>query len=243
MYDFFSKISNLLSGPFFNVFYNVEGIPMIAAFVLGLVGALAPCQFTGNLGAITIYGNKSLQAQIPWKEILFFTLGKIVVFSGLGLLVWVFGREFEQSLLLYFPWIRKFVGPLLIVIGLFMVGFITFKGRLLLGKIPERFMKKGKLGAFLMGASFSLGFCPTMFILFFVTLMPMVLSTSYGVILPSIFAIGTSLPLLLAAVFIWFFDLGGKAVNKKGRKLGFYVQRVAGIIMVFLGILDTITYW
>ncbi len=45
MYDLLSKISYFLSKPFFNVFYSVESIPLIAAFVLGLVGALAPCQF------------------------------------------------------------------------------------------------------------------------------------------------------------------------------------------------------
>ena len=103
---------------------------------------------------------------------------KIVVFTGLGLLVWLLGREFQQTLILYFPWVRKLIGPFLIMIGLFMIGVISFKGYLSLGKIPERLLKKGNLGAFLMGASFSLGFCPTMFVLFFATLMPMVFTTS-----------------------------------------------------------------
>jgi cytochrome c-type biogenesis protein len=243
MYEFFSKISNLLSEPFLNVFYNVEGIPLLAAFVLGLVGALAPCQFTGNLGAITLYGNQSVQKAIPWKEVLFFTLGKVVVFSGLGLLVWLLGSEFQRSLTMYFPWVRKVIGPLLIFIGLFMIGLISMRWTFTLGKVPERYFRKGKFGAFLMGVSFSLGFCPTMFVLFFVSLMPMVLSSSYGVVLPSVFAIGTSLPLLLAVLVIWYFDLGGKLVKKKGRKLGLNVQRAAGWMMIILGILDTITYW
>jgi cytochrome c-type biogenesis protein len=243
MYEFFTRISYSLSEPFFNVFYNVESIPLIAAFVLGLVGALAPCQFTGNLGAITLYGNRSLQKSIPWKEAIFFTLGKIVVFSSLGLLVWVLGQEFQQSLTQYFSWVRKGLGPLLILIGLFMIGIIKMNWTFSIGKLPERLFKQGNFGAFLMGASFSLGFCPTMFILFFVTLMPMVVSTSYGVVLPSIFAIGTSLPLLLALLFIWYFNFGGKVMKKKGRRLGYYVQRIAGWMMIILGILDTITYW
>lgn len=216
---------------------------LIAAFVLGLVGALAPCQFTGNLGAITLYGNRSLQQSIPYKAAIFFTLGKIAVFSSLGFLVWLLGHEFQQSLTQYFSWVRKGIGPLLILIGLFMIGMIKMRWTFSIGKIPERLFKQGNFGAFLMGASFSLGFCPTMFILFFVTLMPMVISTSYGVVLPSMFAIGTSLPLLLALLFIWYFDLGGKIVKKKGRKLGYHVQRAAGWFMIILGILDSITYW
>ncbi len=124
-----------------------------------------------------------------------------------------------------------------------MIGLFTMRWTLTNVKMPERLFKKGNLGAFLMGVSFSLGFCPTMFVLFFVTLMPMVVSTSYGVLLPSIFAIGTTLPLLLALLFIWYFNLGGKVMQKQGRQIGYYVQRIAGWIMIILGVLDTITYW
>lgn len=93
-----------------------------------------------------------------------------------------------------------------------------------------------------MGVSFTLAFCPTMFILFFMTLMPVVLSTSYGAILPSIFGLGTSIPLLFAIFLIWYFELGG-TLMKNGRKFGRVVQRVAGWLLIILGILDTLTYW
>ncbi len=203
---------------------------------------MAPCQFTGNIGAITLYGNKSLQKELAWVDVFFFTLGKIFVFTGLGLLVWFLGREFESQLTLYFPWFRKVIGPMFIIVGIFMLGFIKMKRTLTLLELPKRFFQKGKMGSFLMGVSFSLGFCPTMFVLFFVTLMPIVFSTSYGVVLPSLFAIGTSLPLFLAMFLIWYFGASG-AVMKKGRKIGLYIQRVAGVILVVLGVLDTITYW
>lgn len=243
MYQFFSQISNLLSQPLINIGLSTASIPILSAFVLGVVGAVAPCQFAGNLGAITLYGNQSLQKSVAWKGVLFFTLGKIVVFSGLGLLVWLVGSEIKETLLLYFPWLRRLVGPLLIVIGLFMIGVIKFYKTISFGSIPERFKQKGSLGAFLMGVSFTLGFCPTMFSLFFVTLMPMATAVSYGAILPFFFAIGTSLPLIIAIFLIWYLGLGGKLIKKKGRNLGVTVQRIAGVIMIFLGVLDTITYW
>jgi cytochrome c-type biogenesis protein len=243
MYEWFSQISQFLSQPFLSLKYATEGIPIVTAFILGIIGALAPCQFTGNLGAITIYGNQSLQKRIAWTEMLFFIVGKIVVFTGLGLIVWMLRSEVQTNLTLIFPWVRKAFGPLLIFVGLFMVGIIKFRKTVTLGSIPERFLKKGKLGAFLLGVSFTLGFCPTMFILFFVTLMPMTISVSYGPILPTIFAIGTSLPLILAIFLIWYFGLSGKLMKKSGRKLGATVQKLAGAIMLILGILDTLTYW
>ncbi|MGM0878185.1 MAG: sulfite exporter TauE/SafE family protein [Bacillota bacterium] len=242
MYEFFNQISNVMIQPFLNLARSFESIPILFAFLLGIVGAMAPCQFTGNIGAITLYGNKSLQKELAWVDVFFFTLGKIFVFTGLGLLVWFLGREFESQLTLYFPWFRKVIGPMFIIVGIFMLGFIKMKRTLKLLELPKRFFQKGKMGSFLMGVSFSLGFCPTMFVLFFVTLMPIVFSTSYGVVLPSLFAIGTSLPLFLAMFLIWYYGASG-AVMKKGRKIGLYIQRVAGVILVVLGVLDTITYW
>lgn len=242
MYEFFTQISNVLSQPFFTLATGFEGTPLLAALFLGLVGALAPCQFTGNLGAITIYGNRSLQSKIAWSDVIWFTIGKIAVFSGLGLIVWLIGKEFQDFLITIFPWIRKIIGPILVFIGLFMVGFIKMNWTVTLAKIPDR-LKEGKSGAFFMGAGFSLGFCPTMFILFFITLMPIVLSSSYGAILPSIFAIGTSLPLIVAIFLLWYFDISGSVMKKKGRKLGSIIQKTAGWFMIILGILDTLTYW
>jgi len=243
MYESFSSISGYLSEPLIELANGSEGVPLLFALLLGLVGALAPCQFTGNLGAIMFYGNQSLQKKTAWKEVFFFILGKILVFSGLGFVVWILGQEFQGTLTTYFfPWVRKFVGPILILIGLFMLGIFKMRWTLSLGKVPDH-LKQGKLGALFMGISFSLGFCPTMFVLFFVSLMPIVLSTSYGAVLPSIFAIGTSLPLILAVFFIWYFEVEGKFMKKEGRKIGKYVQQTAGIIMIVLGILDTITYW
>ena len=243
MYQFFSQLSNLLSEPLINLGLSTKGIPILSAFVLGIVGAIAPCQFTGNLGAITIYGNQSIQKRMAWKGVIFFTLGKIVVFAILGFIVWLVGSEVRYSLITYFPWVRKIVGPMFILVGLFMLGLIKFHKSISFGSIPEKLQQKGNIGAFLMGVSFTLGFCPTMFTLFFITLMPMATSVSYGAILPIIFAIGTSLPLIIAIFLIWYLELGGSLIKKKGRRLGLLIQRIAGGFMLLLGILDTMTYW
>src|SRR5690554_5147504 len=147
MYQLFSQISSELSTPFYTIARSLEGVPLLFAFLLGIVGALAPCQFTGNLGAITIYGNQSVQQKVAWKEVIYFILGKIVVFTGLGAIFWLLGNEVKEVLMTLFPWFRKVVGPLLILIGLFLMGFIKFYKTFTLGKIPER-LKSGKMGAF-----------------------------------------------------------------------------------------------
>lgn len=243
MYDFFNSISRLLYEPLSSLAYGTEHIPILSALILGILGAAAPCQFSGNISAITLYGTRSFQKHIPFVEIVFYLLGKIVIFSGLGLIVWILGTEFQRELTGYLPWVRKALGPLLTIIGFFFVGLIKLKwlNFSLINK-PHSSEKSGKWGAFLLGSSFSLGFCPTMFILFFIMLMPLAVSSSIGFILPSIFAIGTAIPFIIAIFIIWYFGLNG-ALLKKSRKVGAITQQVAGLFMIMLGILDTLTYW
>jgi len=241
VYSFLSQISNFLSQPFLNMANSMTEIPILSAFLFGIVGAMAPCQLTGNLGAITLYSNQSLQKGIAWKELFLFIFGKIIAFSGLGFIVWLMGKEIQSTLTLYFPWLRKLIGPILILVGLYLLGLFKMYWNVTLFKVPERW-RKGKIGSFFMGFGFSLAFCPTMFVLFFVTLMPLVYSTSYGVLLPSIFAVGTSVPVIFFIFILWYLGFSG-TVMKKGRQVGGIVQKTAGIVMVLLGILDTITYW
>jgi cytochrome c-type biogenesis protein len=242
MYQLFTEISNFLSGPFFTLVNQTEQIPLLASFLLGLVGALAPCQLTGNLGAITYYGNRSLQTKGQWIEIMFFILGKILVFTLLGLAVWLVGQSFQQILPGFFSWFRKLMGPLFILIGLSLIGLFAFNWINRFTSVLPQWTGSGKTGSFLMGVSFSIAFCPTMFSLFFFTLMPIVLNTSYGAVLPSVFAIGTSIPLIIFAAIISYIGLNGSLL-KKSRKLGSVVQKLAGYTLIIVGIFDTVTYW
>jgi cytochrome c-type biogenesis protein len=242
MYQIFTEISNFLSSPFFTLVNQTEQIPILASFLLGLVGALAPCQLTGNIGAITYYGNRSLQTKSQWIEIVFFILGKITVFSLLGMAVWLVGQGFQEILPSFFSWFRKLMGPLFILIGLTLIGIFALNWVNRLSSLLPQWKGSGKTGSFLMGVSFSIAFCPTMFSLFFFTLMPIVLSSSYGAVLPSVFAIGTSIPLIIFAGIISYIGLEG-SLMKKSRKLGAAVQKAAGYILIIVGIFDTITYW
>ncbi|MCA1031707.1 sulfite exporter TauE/SafE family protein [Bacillus timonensis] len=235
-----NTISQFFSEPFLNLAHSSNGIPILFAFLLGIVGASAPCQFTGNIGAITIYGNQSFQKGIPWSEAFLFTLGKIIAFSIVGLVVWIFGTELRGQLTLVFPIIRKGIGPLFILIGLFMIGLIKIKWN---QPILKSFVSNNNyFASFLMGLSFSLAFCPTMFVIFFITLMPVALSNSFGFLFPTIFAIGTTVPLLITLLIIWYLGFSG-ALMKKGRKMGAIIQKVSGMILLIIGLFDTLTYW
>ncbi|MFL0584353.1 sulfite exporter TauE/SafE family protein [Solibacillus silvestris] len=242
MYNFLSQISQIISNPVATFLHSYDHSPIFIALLLGLIGAVAPCQLTGNISAITLYGNRTIQKSNNWGVIISFIMGKVIVYSAIGLLAWFFGQSFETKMTEYFPLFRKIIGPLLIITGLVLFGFLNF--RLLEHfnlRIPGS-LKEGKIGSFLLGASFAISFCPTMFVLFFVWLMPTVASTSYGLVLPTIFGVATSIPLIMILGLIWYFDVKG-LIMKKSMRAGRVIQRIAGIVLIFIGILDTITYW
>ena len=245
MFQYVDQLTYHLREPFMHAANSMESMPIIFALLLGLVGALAPCQFSGNISAITLYGTNSLNRGISWSDTFFYILGKIVAFSGIGLIVFLLGQEFQQHLPIFFEPMRKILGPILILIGIYMLGLFKMNWTLNLWKpatSADAKKRKGKWGAFLLGFSFSLGFCPTMFLLFFMLLMPLTVSTSYGAVLPSLFAVGTSIPFILVILIIWYLGLSGKML-KKGRKIGVIVQRVAGSFMIVIGMLDILTFW
>lgn len=242
MYSIVSQISQYISEPITLFLNSYEHSPLIIAILLGLIGALAPCQLTGNMSAITLYGNRTIQMKSNWAEIGFFILGKVVVFSGIGFFAWLFGQSFETKMTLYFPLFRKAIGPLLILTGLILIGLLKLK---FINHISSRIplvLKEGKIGSFLLGASFSIAFCPTMFVLFFVWLMPTVVLTSYGLLLPGVFGIATAIPLILLILLIRAFNTQ-KMIMKNSRKVGKVVQLIAGAILIIIGVFDTITYW
>ncbi|HGH7175966.1 TPA: sulfite exporter TauE/SafE family protein [Bacillus wiedmannii] len=238
MFSTISEWSYQLMSPLMDVANATKSVPLLFAFLLGVVGTLAPCQLTGNISAVTLYGNQSLQKGHAWKHILLFILGKIIAFTTLGLLVWFLGKEFQQTLTLYFPWLRKIIGPLLILMGLMLAGII--KGS---NFFSIKFIRKqNEVGSFLLGFFFSLAFCPTMFVLFFGTLIPLSFSYNYGYLFPTFFSIGTALPIVVLMFIIFYLGLNG-ALLKKSRKIGKIIQLIAGVLLILIGLYDTTLYW
>ncbi|WP_368907558.1 urease accessory protein UreH domain-containing protein [Bacillus wiedmannii] len=238
MFSTISEWSYQLMSPLMDVANATKSIPLLFAFLLGIVGTLAPCQLTGNISAITLYGNQSLQKGHAWKHILLFILGKIIAFTTLGLFVWFLGKEIQQILTLYFPWLRKIIGPLLILMGLMLAGIIKSRNFFSIKFIR----KQNEVGSFLLGFFFSLAFCPTMFVLFFGTLIPLSFSYNYGYLFPTFFSIGTALPIVILLFIISYLGLNGELL-KKSRKIGKNIQSITGVLLILIGIYDTALYW
>ena len=100
---------------------------------------------------------------------------------------------------------------------------------------------KGTLGTFILGLLFAMAFCPTSGMLYFGMLIPMSAAESGGYMLPVVYAIATSLPVLVAA---WVIAYSIKSLGKLMDKIAIFQRwfnRIVAILFILVGLYYTIT--
>ncbi|MCA1762474.1 MAG: aromatic aminobenezylarsenical efflux permease ArsG family transporter [Flavobacteriales bacterium] len=212
--------------------------PMLAAFALGLLTAIAPCPLASNVTA-TAYIAKTItdKRKVLLSGVLY-TLGRVFTYTSIGAIIY-FGASKFQIAKAFQGNGEKYIGFVLILIGLVMLDVIKLnfiKGGNFTEKLSEKFKTKGLLGAFLLGALFALAFCPYSGALFFGMLIPMTLSAEASLALPVLFSFGTGLPVILFAFVIAFslekLGMYFKAITKVEK-----VMRVAaGVVFILTGL-------
>ena len=109
-----------------NLAQNSE-TPVIAAFALGLLTAVSPCPLATNITA-TAYIAKSIESK---KQVILsgflYTLGRLTSYTAIGALIY-FGFSKFQVAKLFQGNGEKFLGPLMILIGLVMLDVIITIG-------------------------------------------------------------------------------------------------------------------
>ena len=215
-----------------NLAQNSEA-PLFAAFALGLLTAISPCPLATNITATAYIAKTIHQKHFVLLSGLLYTIGRMFTYSIIGVVIYFGASKFQVAKLVQGNG-EKFVGPIMVVIGLIMLNIIKldflFKGNFT-EKLSEKFKDKGLLGAFLLGVVFALAFCPYSGALFFAMLIPLTLSASAGLILPIIFSIGTGLPVILFA-FVIAYSI---------EKMGMYFKAITSIEKV-MRVLAGITF-
>lgn len=215
--------------------YNV---PIISAFLLGLMTAISPCPLATNITA-TAYISK--QITNPQKVLLsgiLYSLGRAFSYTAIGIILFFGASKFHLAKFLNQNG-EKFLGPLLIILGLILLNVIKLN---FLGKgsfterLSERFKDKGMWGAFLLGVIFALAFCPYSGALYFGILIPMTIASAKGLYLPIVFAIGTGLPVVIFTYLLAFAAGRVGAFYKRVTKAEKVMRLVAGVIFILSGL-------
>jgi cytochrome c-type biogenesis protein len=214
-----------------------QEFPWLSAFALGLLTAISPCPLATNITA-TAYIAKgfSQKRMVIWSGVLY-TLGRAVSYTGLALILYLGASKFHIARFFQGNG-EKWLGPLLIIIGLIMLNIIplNFKGGNFLQRFTERIGKQGIFGAFLLGIIFALAFCPYSGALFFGMLIPMTLRSAEPLSMPLLFSIGTGIPVILFTYLLAFSVEKISAWFNALQKVEKVIRYAAGGVFVLVGI-------
>ena len=212
-----------------------------AAFWLGILTSISPCPLATNIAAVSFLGRRvQTPVKVFWAGLLY-TAGRTMTYVVLGMLL--------VSSLLSAPtlshvlqkYMHTVLGPVLIVVGLILVGIIriNISGLGLGNKMQKRIEALGLWGALVFGVLFALSFCPVSAALFFGSLLPLAVQQHSFFILPLVYGIATGLPVLVFAVLI---ASGAKRVALVFNKLTAFekwARIVTGIILIVIGVYET----
>lgn len=216
--------------------------PFVTALVLGLMTAISPCPLATNITAIGFIGKNIEDRKRVFYNGLIYTLGRAISYTGLALIIFLGADQFEISGT-FQKYGQKIIGPLLIIIGLFMLDVIkiNFPG---VNKFTQRFQEKGTKNywdVLLLGILFALAFCPYSGVLYFGMLVPITISSTSGLYLPVIFAIATGIPVIIFAWLIAFTISGVGVLYNSIKSFEKWFRRVISVVFIGVGIYYMIT--
>ena len=216
----------------------------ITAIILGLMTAISPCPLATNISAIGFISRDLKDSKRVFISGLVYTLGRVISYTGLALIIF-FGASKMNVSMLFQGWGEKLLGPIMILIGLFMLDVIKIKLPGVSGltdKIGER-SKGSYWSTLLLGMVFAMAFCPYSGVLYFVMLIPMTVASASGLYLPVLFAIATGLPVI---VFAWLlaYAVGnvGKLYNQI-KTFELWFRRVVSVIFIGVGIYYVVIFF
>lgn len=221
-----------------------SSMPFLSAMILGLMTAISPCPLATNITAIGYISRDIEQKKKIFISGLFYTLGRAFSYTFLGVILYAGASKFQVAKIFH-GWGERVIGFLLIIIGILMLDIIKLKfPDFSLLKREFKMNQKGPYWwAFLLGLAFALAFCPYSGVLFFGILIPMTISSSSGLYLPSVFALGTGLPVLLVSWLIAYSLSGIGNFYNRIKAFEMWFRRAVALLFIGAGIYYIVIYY
>jgi hypothetical protein len=215
-----------------------------SALWLGILTSISPCPLASNIAAVSYVGrrvgapHRVLLAGIAYslgRALTYVVVAAVVVASLLSVPAVSFFLQQRMN---------QVLGPLLIVAGLVMLGWlrVPWLGSRGVGALEQRLAGAGILGAGGLGILFALSFCPVSAGLFFGGLLPLATGTGSRFVLPAIYGIGTGLPVVAVAGLL---ALGVGGIGRMFDVLTRFERvatRVTGGVFVLAGVYLVLTH-
>lgn len=220
-----------------HTFLQSADFPLLAAFVLGVLVALNPCQLAISISALAYeYRNgKKLADGISYA------LGRTITYTLLGWITMclIGGGSNVAGLQNILSQSEVAVPYVLIAFGLYLL-YRAFRRHHHgdnchnSGKIIKR---NGPFGSLVLGMTLALAFCPESAIFYFGMMIPLSISSQVGAMIPLTFGLSASIPVVVIA---WLMH---KAVDKAAKlSHGFehfqqWLNGITGVLFILIAII------
>lgn len=209
----------------------------ITAIILGLMTAISPCPLATNISAIGFIGKDISDKRAVFLKGLVYTAGRAISYTLLAIVLYL-GADQMDITNLFQGWGEKVLGPMLILIGLFMIDVIKLKlpgFSTLSQKLGDR-SRSSYWSTLLLGVVFALAFCPYSGVIYFAMLIPITITSAGGLYLPLLFAAATGIPVI---IFAWILAYAVGNVGKMYNKIKifeYWFRRVVAVIFIAAGV-------
>ncbi len=215
-----------------------------SALWFGVLMAISPCPMAGNVVAISYIGKRLGSPRQVLLGGVLYTVGRTAAYVGLAAVILAGLGSIPRVSAFLQGYINKVLGPVLVVVGLFLLELVRFGGG---GSgMSEKLGKKvegwGLAGALALGVIFALSFCPISAGLFFGSLIPLALKYHSRLVLPATFGVGTALPVFVFAIIIGLGIGSLGAAFHKIQKFEWWARRVTGAVFIAVGVYYCLHY-
>ena len=209
--------------------------PLLTAFALGVLVALNPCQLAISVSALAYeYRNgKHLLDGI------IYAFGRTITYTLLG---WVTmcligGGNNIEGLQKVLSKAETFVPYILVSVGIYLI-YRAFHHHHHDGENCHnsgRIIKRnGPLGSLMLGMTLAFAFCPESAIFYFGMMIPLSISSSVGALVPLVFGLAASIPVVVMA---WLMNKAVNGAERLSRGFEYFQQWLNGITgLLFIAI-------
>lgn len=215
------------------------------AFWFGILTSISPCPLATNIAAVSYIGRRVDRAGYVLSAGFLYMFGRMLTYVLLGALL----VSSAQSIPIVATFLQRYMtillGPILIIIGIVLLGFIkinAFGAGFSENALQDRIHNAGIWGAGLLGIVFALVFCPVSAALFFGSLFSLAITHHSRFIMPSLYGIGTAIPVLgFAFLLAYSTQLIGKAYQKIAI-FELWARKITAGLFILIGIYYCLRY-
>ncbi|MFC1632410.1 aromatic aminobenezylarsenical efflux permease ArsG family transporter [Candidatus Omnitrophota bacterium] len=213
-------------------------LPFVSALWLGILTSISPCPLATNIAAVSFLSKKINHPRFVLQSSIAYTFGRMLTYAALGVVIITSLASVPVTANFLQKYMNKILGPVLLIVGLFLLDLIKINiPRFSVSQDKQTALaESGAKGSFMLGVVFALSFCPIAAALFFGSLIPLALKSTYGIILPFFYGIGTGIPVVIFALGIAMGVTSFSKLFRKATAFESYTRKITGIIFIIVGI-------